>query len=167
MARRRRAFPIIIGDVVFPQDEPIRSSFRTRVVRLAYSFAIFRDSQKELTLIGGISSTELSYRVTGESDELFASTITTLPVIGASGRINLTEKISLDARLEIFAVDIPDRSGDLIDFAIAGAYQFNERFTAGIGLQLFRQDVSTSDESFAGEYRINYFGPLAYARIRF
>ena len=160
-------FPIDIGGVTFPANQPINTKLRTRTVRIAYSFALFRDPQKELAILGGISATELSYRVSNDANEVFAETTSTLPVIGATGRVNFTEDISLDASLEIFALDVADRSGELVDLVIAGNYRVTPGFFVGLGYRLFRQDIQTGDDDFIGEYRVNYYGPLAYVRMHF
>jgi outer membrane protein len=160
-------FPLTVGDITFPANELLATQLDTSMLRLGYSFSVFRDTQKELSILGGVSMTRVAYTVDGASDTIEAQTTMTLPVIGARGRASFTDRISLEARVEVFALDLDDKDGDMVDVAIYGTWTFSPQWVAGIGYQYFRQRISAKEDSLSGDVKIDYQGPQAFLRARF
>jgi outer membrane protein len=156
-----------IGDTTFGPDETVTTSFDTRVFRLAYGFAVLRDEQKELLVLGGLHVTDTDYRVRDADDSLVASTTPILPVIGLRGRVNMTQKWSVEAGVEAFVLDFADYSGELFDLALAARYRISDRYFLGLGYRYYRQDLRSGDESLFGDVLIDYRGPYAYLGLRF
>ena len=156
-----------IGGVTFPGGQAVTTDFDTDVLRLGYGFALLRDEQKEFTLFGGLHMTDVGYRVRGSGESVLASSKAFLPVIGARFNAWLTQQIALGVRLDLFELDVDQHSGSLLDFGFEGRYRFNERWSAGAGYRFYRQDINSGEDSFLGDYRFQYRGPVAFLRIRF
>ena len=75
--------------------------------------------------------------------------------------------ISFDAGLQFWALDIGKYSGNLTDFGFSGRYQLFDSLSVGVGYKFYRQDIDSADESFFGEYRFEYRGPIVDIRARF
>ena len=159
--------PLTIADSVFSANEQLITRLDTRILRLSYAFSVFRDAQKEFSILGGVSTTLVDYAAVGDVDSAVANTNLVLPVIGASARISFTDKVAVEGRLEIFALDVDDKEGDMADLNLSGTYRFSPRLLAGIGYQLFRQNISSGDDSFSGDVRIDYRGPQVFLRAQF
>ena len=156
-----------IRDTTFGPDETVTTSLDTRVFSLAYGFAILRDDQKELIVLGGLHVTDTDYRVRDADDALAASTTPILPVVGLRGRVNMTPKWSIEAGAEVFVLDFAEYSGELIDLALAARYRISDRYFLGLGYRYYREDLRSGDKSLLGDVLINYHGPYAYLGLHF
>jgi len=159
--------PITINNVTFGPDETVTTKLRTRVMRLGYGLSILRDEQKELSIMGGIHVADINYRVNGVNESIKASTTPVLPVLGVRGRVNFTDKISVEANIEAFALDFDAYSGELFDVSISGRYRMSDPWFTGVGYRYYRHNIRSGDQSLFGEYQIDYQGPFAYLGAHF
>jgi hypothetical protein len=159
--------PVDVGDVTFPAGQTVQTSFDTSIYKLAYAFSLMRDSQKELSLIGGFQISDISYRSADGTESIVAETTSLMPVLGADLRINFTDTLSLQTELQFWLSDFNDFSGELIDFGISGRYQLFDKISVGLGYKFYRQDIESADEEFFGDYRFDYRGPVIDVRARF
>ena len=134
---------------------------------MAYGFAVLRDEQKELIVLGGLHVTDTDYRVRDADDSLVASATPILPVVGLRGRVNMTARWSWEVGAEAFVLDFADYSGELVDLALAASYRISDRHFVGLGYRYYRQDLRSGDDSLLGDVLINYHGPYAYFGLRF
>jgi outer membrane scaffolding protein for murein synthesis (MipA/OmpV family) len=156
--------PVTIQGVTFAAGETVTTRFDTRVIRFGYGYSVFRDDQKDLSLFGGIHVTDIDLDVLGANESVSASTTTTLPVLGARFRANFTEKWSVGANAEVFALDFDKYNGHLIDIAISGQYRLGEHFAIYGGYHFYRMNIKSGDESLTGEFSIDYRGPYVSFR---
>ena len=158
--------PINLGGVAFAASESISTELNTRVVRFGYGFSLFRDVQKDLSLFGGMHVTEFEYSVQGVGERVRRKTMAYLPVIGARGLVHFSDKVSVAANVEIFALDFDKYSGELFDLSISGQYRVNEHWFVGAGYRFYRQDIKSNGDSLTGQYQFDYHGPHAFFRVR-
>ena len=159
--------PVDVGDVTFPAGETVQTSFDTSFYELAYAFSLIRDSQKELSLIGGIQVSDISYRSASGTETAVAETTSLLPVIGADLTVNFTDRLTLDVMLQFWALDFGKYSGNLTDFGFFARYQLLDALSVSAGYKFYRQDIDSADENFFGDYRFEYRGPIVDIRARF
>ena len=157
---------ITLSGVSFVAGERIVTELDTRVIRFGYGFSLLRDEQKDLSLFGGLHVTDIKYSVQGNVELVRARTTAFLPVLGARGLVNFTDKLSVGANAEVFVLDFDKHSGELFDLSISGQYRVNNGFSVGVGYRYYRQDIRSGDESLVGDYRFDYHGPHAFFRIR-
>lgn len=158
--------PIDIGNVSFPAGAIVDTSFDTRVLNLGYAFSLLHDTQKELSVVGGLHVTDTSFRSASANDSVAADTVAILPMLGADLRINVTERLAVGAELSLFLSEFDRYSGTLLDLGIFGEYLWRERIVIGAGYRFFRQDIDTADESFFGDLSFDYRGPQVFIRAR-
>ena len=161
---RDLSVPVTIQGVTFAAGEAVTTSFDTRVIRFGYGYSIFRDNQKDLSLFAGIHVTDVDLDVLGANEFVSASTTTTLPVLGVRFRANFTEKWSVGANAEAFALDFDKYNGHLLDIAISGRYRFSDHFAIDGGYHFYRMNIKSGDESLSGEFSIDYRGPYVSFR---
>jgi len=156
--------PVTVGGVTFAAGETVTTNLDTRVIRFGYGFSFFRDDQKDLSLFGGIHVTEIDLGVLGATESVSAATTMTLPVLGARFTANFSEKWSVGANAEVFALDFDKYNGHLLDFAAFGQYRFGQNFAIVGGYHFYRMNIMSGDESLSGEFRIDYRGPYVSFR---
>ena len=158
--------PLSVRGVTFAAGESVSSSFDSRVIRFGYGFSFLRDAQKDLSMFGGVHVTDVELNVSGVNDSVRAGTTAVLPVLGARLRANFTEKVSVGANFEIFALDFDKYSGELIDFSVYGQYRISGHTAIVGGYHFYRQDLTSGDEGLNGNFRIDYSGPYVSFRVR-
>ena len=159
--------PITIGSTTFGPNEDVSTSLRTRVMRLGYGLSIFRDEQKELSVLGGVYVGDIEYRVRDADESVRASTTPILPVVGIRGRANFSERFSVEANIEAFALDFDKYTGELIDLSLSGRYRISDRYFTGLGFRYYRHNIRAADDPQFVDYEIDYYGPYAYVGLRF
>jgi outer membrane protein len=164
---RQLTDPLTIGDTTFGPDEVVRTTLKTRVFRLGYGLSIFRDEQKELSLMGGIHVTDIDFQVLDSDDSARAATTPVLPVLGVRGRANFSDRFSLEVNIEAFALDFDKYNGELFDVSLSGRYRISDRWFAGLGYRYYRHKIRSADDPQFVEYLIDYQGPFAYLGVRF
>lgn len=159
--------PVTVGDVTFAAGETVQSSFDTTIYKVGYAFSLIHDSQKELSLFGGVHVTDVSYRSTDGTQTASSDTTATLPILGADLTVNFTDKLSLNAELQFFSMDFNRYSGSLLNFGFSGQYRLLDKLSVGVGYRFYKQDIDSGDEDFFGNYRFEYRGPVVNVRARF
>ncbi len=159
--------PITIASTTFGPNEDVRTSLRTRVMRLGYGLSIFRDEQKELSVLGGVYVGDIEYRVRDANDSIRASTTPILPVLGVRGRVNFSGRFSVEANIEAFAFDFDKYTGELFDLSLSGRYRISDRYFTGLGFRFYRHNIRAADDQQFVEYEIDYYGPYGYIGFRF
>jgi outer membrane scaffolding protein for murein synthesis (MipA/OmpV family) len=159
--------PLITGDVTFDAGEHLTAEFNTSIFKLMYGFSLIQDEQKELSILGGLHVTDVGYRVASSNNVIDASTTTVMPSIGAHFTVRPFEKWYALLRLEYFGMDVGQNSGDMVHFSVTGQYEMTDNMALGAGYLSYRQDITSSDPDFTGDYQFEYTGPTVYVRARF
>lgn len=156
-----------IGTVPFAAGEQLRTRLATRVFRISYGFAVFRDEQKELVVSAGVHGTRFDFSASAESGEVDAATTAIMPLVGASLRANFNSRVALHVGLALFGLEFDRAKGSLVDLSAEGRYRVSPRFDIGAGYRYYRQTLDSGDDSLRGDITIEYRGPLASLRYRF
>ncbi len=156
-----------VGSVPFAAGARLRTRLATRVLRLSYGFAVFRDAQKELIVSAGLHGTRFDFSASAESGEVDAATTAIMPLVGASLRANFSPRLAMHIGLELFGLEFDRAKGSLVDLAVEGRYRLSPRFDVGAGYRYYRQSLDSGDDRLRGDVTIEYRGPLATLRYRF
>ncbi len=135
-----------------------RTDFDTQVARVGYGLAFLRDSQKELTMFGGLHVTRIKFRVADQQGTNVAASTSYLPVLGARFRANLTERFTMGAKLDVFLTEADRHEGVSLDTSLYGGWKFSDRFSVEGGYRFFRQDIDVAGDNFIGDFRMDYRG---------
>lgn len=160
---------IMWNDTLFPIDTAIDSEFDLTIYKLAYTWSFLRRDNGYLGLTAGLYVGDFGTSLTGQAiGERESRGITApLPVIGLRGQYDLTEKLSLRASGEIFAIEYGDYDGSLYDFYAGLDYQFFEHVAIGVGINSVTFDIGISKENFTGDMNWQYTGGLLFLKFDF
>jgi hypothetical protein len=160
---------LTIGEETFPAGSQIYVVADAKVSRLAYSFSLMNDAQKELGVMAGVHvtkhETDVVSTLTGQSVN---STLSTpLPVIGVHGSVSLGSRTKLAARLQLFRMEFDHYEGSLNYVYVGVQHFFSEWIGAGLGYNYYAMNLDSADESLRGSLKMLHQGPMLYASFQF
>lgn len=160
---------INFGDETFIAGTDVETSFESKYVRLAYSYSLMRDRQKELGVTAGLafSRFEIGLRAndTQQSEQLKVSA--PLPTLGIFGSVAVGSKWRLGADINVFALDFDQNDGYMAYFKLSLDRKFGDVFGAGIGYDLYVMHLNAKDDELNGTFRIRHHGPKLYLSLLF
>lgn len=155
-------------DEEFLAETTVKSSVRTRILKLTYGYSLIRDSQKELGVIAGFHKTqinaELSVPVTGQRQRSEPSPL--LPVLGAYGMVALGPNTTVSAQAQVFRMDF-DRYEGSLNFVRIELQQVIGRFGIGLGYSYYSMDLDSRTDDLRGSLEFRHHGPVAFVSVRF
>jgi len=157
------------GDQVYPAGTEIESTVESSLLRFAYSYSIFRDPQKELGVMAGLSyiNFDSMIREAGTQEPERLSAEAPLPTVGVFATVSFTEKWRLSADANFFALDF-DRYSGFMSYLTAGLERrFGKTFAAGLGYNFYSLRLNSKDEDLGGKLDLRYHGPKLYASVAF
>lgn len=157
------------GDETFLAGTPVNARFDTRRLRLAYSYSLMRDSQKELGVSLGVSyarlEVELAATDTGQQQRALIDT--PLPTMGLFGSVALRGQWQLAAELGLFALEF-DRYEGYSGHAILNLdRRFSEHVSAGVGYNFYATRLNAGDDDYSGLLRTRNHGPKVFISWHF
>lgn len=158
-----------VADSSFPVGSDLQSRSHFKSIRLGYAYSLMHDSQKEFGLMAGVHFSSFDSVIsTTQSDTTEESRLDApLPVIGAYGSINLGEKNTLDAKLQVFRTDYDHYEGSLNYFSVDLQRRLTEHISAGIGFNYYRLQLRSSQKDLNGYVEIQHHGPVLFFGYRF
>jgi outer membrane scaffolding protein for murein synthesis (MipA/OmpV family) len=160
---------IEFGDQIFFAGTDVQTSAASRFLRLAYSYSLMRDGQKELGVRAGLGYTrfETTLRANDESLAERAAVDVPLPTIGIFGRVSLGGEWQLSADMDLFVLEFDRYDGYMAYVSLGLERELGEHFGAGLGYNFYATKLSANDEELRGTLRIRYQGPKLYLSAKF
>ena len=160
---------IDFGDETFLEGTEVETSIESQYIRLAYSYSLMRDQQKELGVTAGLTysrfETGLSAESTQQSERLKVNA--PLPTIGVFGSVAIGKKWRLSADIDIFALDFDRYDGHMAYLNLGLDRKFGNVFGAGIGYNFYTMKLNAKDDDLRGTFNIRHYGPKLYLSILF
>jgi hypothetical protein len=160
---------IEFGDASFPAGTEVDTSMDSDYVRLAYSYSLMRDRQKELGVTAGLTyarfETGITASDTQQSERLKVKA--PLPTMGVFGSVALGDKWRLNADINIFALDFDRYDGFMGNFILGLDRKFGDVIGAGIGYNFYVMRLNAKDEDLRGTFRMLHHGPKLYVSFLF
>jgi hypothetical protein len=157
------------GDETFPAGIEVETRISAKTVTLGYSYSLIRDAQKEIGVTGGLHftsfDTDIMSATTGQTERSHAST--PLPVIGAFASFFLREKLTVNAKLQIFRTDFDRYEGSLNYATLDIQRRFGERVSLGLGYSYYGMKLSSSDNDVNGYLKVRHNGPMMFLTAGF
>ena len=152
---------IDFGDETFVAGTEVETSMRTEVLRLAYSYSLMRDQQKELGVSLGLSFSQFETGISAESTQQSEHLTVDLPLptLGVFGSVALGRNWRLSADIDVFALDFDRYDGYMSYVSFDLDRKFGDVFSAGIGYNLYSIRLEAKDEDLRGRLRIRHHGP--------
>ena len=172
-----------IGDTTIGVGASLNSKIELDLGRLTYGYSFFRDSNLDMAFLIGAHVATAKATVTaagnvtvngvpigpGRSRTESSSTLTfPLPHIGGSATYEFTPKLSGQVTLLVFALDLGDYSGSLLETDAFMAYQLTKHFGIGGGLKYFNLNLEANlSRGGSVAYNYKFFGPSVFGYASF
>jgi hypothetical protein len=135
-----------------------------KTLTLAYGYSLIRDAQKELGVMGGLHltsfKTDITSANTGQTERSLAGT--PLPVIGLFASLFLKEKLTFNAKLQMFRTDFDGYEGSLNYGTFDLQRRIGESFSVGLGYSYYSMKLTSSDSNVNGYLQVRHHGPVAF-----
>ncbi|HSA69096.1 MAG TPA: hypothetical protein VLF65_05780 [Burkholderiales bacterium] len=156
------------GDVVFPINTQVSSSFDFSDLRVSVGYSFFRTKDKELGVGLGFHVAAYDIRLSAaalgsESEDVTAP----LPVFTAYGQFALTDRWAVGARLDRLSLEYDKYDGSIGSLGLDLMYQPFRNFGLGIGYRATLFDLTVSDDNRELRVRQNFTGPIFFLTANF
>ncbi len=160
---------INFGDETFLEGTEVETSFESEYIRLAYSYSLMRDQQKELGVSAGLTYSRFETGLTAEStlQSERVKVNAPLPTIGVFGSVAIGKKWRLGADIDVFALDFDRYDGYMAYVNLGLDRKFGNVFGAGIGYNFYTMKLNARDDDLHGTFNIRHYGPTLYLSILF
>ena len=155
---------ITFGDQTFVAGTEVETSMQTVILRLAYSYSLIRDQQKELGVSIGLSSSRFESKLSVQSTQQSESINVNLPLptFGLFASVTLGSKWQIKADIDVFALDFDRYDGHMTYIGFEIEREFGEVFGAGFGYSFYNTRLSAKNEDLRGTLQTSHHGPKLY-----
>ena len=160
---------IQFGDRTFVAGTEMQTSTASRFMRLAYSYSLMRDGQKELGVRAGLGYTrfEATLRADGQQQAERAAVDVPLPTIGIFCRVSLGSEWQLNADADLFVLEFDRYDGYMTYLSLGLERELGKHLGVGVGYNFYGMELSANDEDLRGTLLTRYRGPKLYLSMKF
>lgn len=157
------------GKLELPAGTGIDVGAWSTALRMAYSYSLMRDKQKELGVSAGLSRTRFETLVSVGADGLDErlQVRAMVPTIGVYGSVALGEHWLLSADINAFALEFDRYEGYLAYLNANLERHFSNNVKAGLGFSFFGTRLESSNADVHGTFRFRHYGPKLSIALRF
>ncbi len=158
---------ISFGNLFVPAGTELDTNVDVSTFRAGYSYSLIRDSQKELSVMAGVHLADFEVRLTtsGGLETDRSDGDTPLPVVGLNASVFLGEKTTVSAKAQIFRTDFDQFEGSLNYLTVDVRYRFAKSISIGAGYNYYGMELSSSQSSVNGYFKIKHHGPTAFFTV--
>jgi len=151
----------------YPVQEIVNSDFGLKIYKLDYTWRFLQRDNGFMGVAAGLYVADFDITIDAVNGGMFDSSDITapLPVIGLRGQYDFSEKWSLRAAAEVFALNYDDYSGRLYDYSVAVDYGFSRHVAIGVGFNSVKMDIGVASPELNGDLDWQYAGALAYLKF--
>ena len=159
---------ISFGAADYTTGSIIESELETEIAQLSYGYSILRDDQKELGVSAGLHyagiETQIESPDTGTVET--ANSHTLLPVVGAFGSVQLSARITVGAKAQLFRMDFDRYEGSVNSFQVYAERALGENVLLGLAYNYFSVNLESTDDDILGRISSKHTGPALYFSFR-
>ena len=173
--------PLEIGDAVIGVGSSLEAEMDVNVGRLTYGYSFLRDEQLDLAFLVGFHIATVKATVTaagnvtvngvpviGSRTESGGTQTLPLPHIGGTATYAFTPRFTGEFSLLVFALDLGDYAGSLLETDAFLAYQLTKHFGIGGGLKYFNLNLkANTSRGGSAAYNYKFFGPAVFGYASF
>ncbi len=173
--------PLEIGDSVIGVGSSLETEMDVNVGRLTYGYSFLRDEKLDLAVLVGFHIATVKASVTaagnvtvdgvpvvGSRTESGGTQTLPLPHIGGTATYAFTPRFTGEFSLLVFALDLGDYSGSLLETDAFLAYQLTKHFGIGGGLKYFNLNLkANTSRGGSAAYNYKFFGPAIFGYTSF
>lgn len=171
MAVRRSAATTLEREIDFDDQtyrvgERVDSELNLTMFGLTYGYRFVVRERGEFAGTFGVQLAEVEANAVVRSRVIREAEngVAPLPFIGLEGRVDLSERWSLEARGQYLTVDIEDVDGSILDARLALTWRKNPHLVFGLGYRTFDIEVDSRNEGTPGFVSMTIDGPLLFMR---
>jgi len=158
---------INFGDELFIAGTEVDSHINAKTLTVSYGYSLIRDAQKEIGIMGGVHYTSVDTNIasaaSGQAERSNAAT--PLPIIGAFASLFLKEKLTVNAKLQMFRSDFGQYEGSMNYASIDIQRRFGEHVSVGMGYTIYDMKLRSRDSDVNGYLKIRHHGPAAFVSV--
>lgn len=153
----------------FAAGAVVNSRSSARIAKVAYSYSLMRDAQKELGVTAGLHMTKAETEISEpETGQITSSNLSTpLPVIGLFGSVAVGQKMQLEGKVSVFRMDFDIYEGSLNYVYLGLLRSLGQHGSVGIGYNYYSMTLGSIDAELSGELRLKHHGPLLFLSANF
>lgn len=158
--------PITIAGVPFDGD--VASTTEAKMLKAIWSHSYIKDNKYDFGIGAGLYISTSKSTITDVStpgNNVTSDATTPLPVFSLRGAWNITPKWVFWIKQEMFVLDVADLSSSLSDFTIALEHRLTKHVGAGVNLNYFDVNASTTVEGYPAGLNRSYRGAMVYLTI--
>ncbi len=142
---------------------------RSEVLRLAYSYSLMRDMQKEVGVSIGVSfsqfETGLTASATNQSERITLDA--PLPTMGAFGSVAVGSNWRLAAEIQLFVFDFDNYDGYMTYLDLGFERRFGDVLGVGIGYSYYGVRLEAKEDDSRGTLEVRHHGPKLTVSLNF
>jgi len=152
------------GDVVFPVNTAVDSSFDSNVFRVAYRYSPINENGNELALLLGAHYTSIKTSLSGRAGNISqeASVDVPLPTLGVRGSARFADGWRVTGFGQFLKLKIGDYDGELVNASAAVEWAFLPQAYGGVGYVYYHYKLTSEKERARGEFKYRFDGPTVY-----
>lgn len=158
---------IQFGDEFFVLNTTINADFGLTIHKLAYTYSVLQRDKGYLGLTAGlyVADSKISLASNDQPQVEIGDLTAPLPVFGLRGEYRITDRWTFRASGELFALEIKDIDGSIVDIYAGFDYQFFEHVAFGLAYNTVTIDVNVDQEMYHGAFDWAYEGALLYVKV--
>ena len=152
------------GEVTFPFNSTLRSSFDSDIYRIAYRWSFVHDERTELGLLLGLHYTQMKTSISTVAGTISqeASVKYPLPTFGLRGSTQIAENWRLSGFGQFLKLKIGDYDGELLNFGAGIEWAFSRDMLLGAGYDYYKYNLTSTKDDKRGEFDYRFDGPRLY-----
>ena len=158
------------GEITFPVNTAVDTTFDSDVWRVAYRYSPIDDGGNELAFLLGAHYTTLKTSMSGPGGlglSQSASVDFPLPTVGVRGGWRFADSWRLSGFAQLLKLKIGDYDGGLYNGAVAVEWAFLPQAYAGLGYNYYKYTLTSTKEHTRGEFDFRFDGPALYVAWAF
>ena len=167
------------GGETIPAGAGYSSELDVSVLPVSYSYSFIKNDGGEFYGTVGLHWYAIDYDILGAAglgDEFWDGSVKAeadapLPLIGAGYDWYVNERWKVTLGGEAFYIKLSDGpfsfEGSLVSLGVSTEYYIWDNFGVGAGVNYFNMDVDVDDDDWNGGFEYEWWGPSAFATLRF
>lgn len=157
------------GDVTFPVNATVDSTFDADILRVAYRYSPIHENGNELSVLLGLHYTKLTTSINSASGSASdsASVDVPLPTLGVRGSARFADNWRVVGFAQLLKLKIGDYDGELLNASVGVEWAFLPQAYAGIGYNYYHYNLTSEKGNARGRFDFDFDGPAVYAAWSF
>jgi len=156
------------GNITFPVNAAVSSSFDSDIYRLSAGYSFVKDNQKEFGAALGLFVTDFKASLaTINLGSSASDALAPLPTVGVYGAYAFTPRWLISGRVDYFSLNYEQYDGSLTNVQAAVDYRFTRHFGVGLGYRYVDYSLDSSKSSWTGNIEYKFQGPTLFGIASF